>query len=84
MDESEKNQADKVEKQLVKNMLIGYVVAPNAQDKQQILKLLSAVLDMNQEELAKVGLVKQSGWLGSILGAGTPGEILASAKLYFF
>lgn len=66
--ESEKNQGDKVEKMLVKNMLIGYVMAPNPTDKQQILKLLSAVLDLNQEELSKVGLVKQSGWLSGLLG----------------
>lgn len=73
MHDSEQNQADKVEKQLVKNMLIGYVVAPNAVDKQQILKLLSAILDLNQEELAKVGLLKPSGWLGGLLSSPTGG-----------
>lgn len=67
--ENDKNQADKVEKMLVKNMLIGYIMAPNTGDKQQILKLLSAVLDLNQEELVKIGVVKQSGWLGGILGS---------------
>ncbi|XP_063705883.1 thyroid receptor-interacting protein 11 isoform X2 [Culicoides brevitarsis] len=72
MQQSEQNQADKVEKQLVKNMLIGYIVAPNGTDKQQILKLLSAILDLNQEELAKVGLLKPSGWLGGLLAS--PGQ----------
>lgn len=73
MQENEQNQADKVEKQLVKNMLIGYVVAPNFTDKQQILKLLSAILDLNQEELTKVGLLKPSGWLGGLLSSPTQG-----------
>lgn len=68
MHESQQNQSDKVEKVLLKNMLIGYVTAPSPGDRQQILKLLSAVLDLNQEELVKVGVMKQSGWLGGILG----------------
>lgn len=72
LQEIEQNQADKVEKQLVKNMLIGYVVAPNSVDKQQILKLLSAILDLNQEELTKVGLLKPSGWLGGLMSS--PGQ----------
>ncbi|XP_039448183.1 thyroid receptor-interacting protein 11 isoform X3 [Culex pipiens pallens] len=68
---TEANQADKVEKSLVKNLVIGYVVAPNQNDKHQILKLISAVLTMDQNECTKVGLNKSGGgWFNSILGSG--------------
>lgn len=40
-------------------------------DKPQILKLISSVLDFNQQESDKVGLNKtHSGWLNSILHGG--------------
>uniref|UniRef100_A0A2M4A173 Putative golgi microtubule-associated protein n=1 Tax=Anopheles triannulatus TaxID=58253 RepID=A0A2M4A173_9DIPT len=72
LQETEASQADKVEKMLVKNLVIGYVVAPNASDKQQIMKLISTVLTMDQAECIKVGLNRNhgggSGWLNSILG----------------
>ncbi|XP_049529265.1 centrosomal protein of 83 kDa isoform X2 [Anopheles darlingi] len=72
LQETEASQADKVEKMLVKNLVIGYVVAPNASDKQQIMKLISTVLTMDQGECIKVGLNRNqgggSGWLNSILG----------------
>lgn len=70
---TEANQADKVEKTLVKNLVIGYVVAPNQNDKHQILKLISAVLTMDQNECTKVGLNRAGGgWFNSILGSGAP------------
>lgn len=67
------SQVEKVEKNLVKNLIIGYVVAPNQSDKTQILKLISAVLTLDQNECDKIGLNRsQSGWLSSILtGGGT-------------
>ncbi|XP_055602447.1 thyroid receptor-interacting protein 11-like [Uranotaenia lowii] len=72
---TEASQADKVEKSLVKNLVIGYVVAPHQNDKQQILKLISAVLTMDQTECNKVGLNRGTagGWFNTILGgsAGT-------------
>ncbi|XP_035773361.1 kinesin-related protein 4-like [Anopheles albimanus] len=73
LQETEASQADKVEKMLVKNLVIGYVVAPNATDKQQIMKLISTVLTMDQAECIKVGLNRSqggggSGWFNSILG----------------
>ncbi|XP_050071799.1 thyroid receptor-interacting protein 11 [Anopheles maculipalpis] len=76
--ETESSQADKVEKTLVKNLIIGYAVAPNPSDKQQIMKLISSVLTMDQAECTKVGLhhkgqVGSGGWLNSILG-GSGGE----------
>lgn len=65
--DTESNQADRVDKSLLKNLLIGYIVAPN-NDKSQILKLISSVLDFNQHESDKVGLNKgHTGWLNSIL-----------------
>ncbi|XP_058451955.1 thyroid receptor-interacting protein 11 [Malaya genurostris] len=72
---TEASQADKVEKTLVKNLIIGYVVAPNQNDKFQILKLISAVLTMDQAECIKIGLNRSGGsWFNNILGSGgTPG-----------
>lgn len=65
--ESESNQADRVDKSLLKNLLIGYIIAPN-NDKLQILKLISSVLDFNQQESDKVGLNRtNTSWLNSIL-----------------
>lgn len=68
--DTETNQSDRVDKNLLKNLLIGYIVAPN-NDKAQILKLLSSVLDFNQNESDKVGLNKgHGGWLNSMLQGG--------------
>lgn len=63
--------ADKVEKGLLKNLFIGYVVAPNKNDQFQILKLITAVLDFTQPEVDRVGLNRNSaaGWLNSIRNA---------------
>lgn len=67
----ESNQADRVEKSLLKNLLIGYIVATN-NDKMQILKLISSVLDFNQQEYEKVGLHRtHTGWLDSIFQTNT-------------
>lgn len=73
LQETESNQADRVDKSLLKNLLIGYIMAPN-NDKQQILKLISSVLDFNQQESDKVGLNRTNqGWLTSILhGSASP------------
>lgn len=71
LQEAESNQADRVDKSLLKNLLIGYIMAPN-NDKQQILKLISSVLDFNQQESDKVGLNRSNqGWLTSILHGST-------------
>jgi len=68
--DNESSQCDRVDKNLLKNLLIGYVVAPN-NDKAQILKLLSSVLDFSQTESDKVGLNKgHGGWLNSMLQGG--------------
>ena len=67
--ETEESQADKIEKSLVKSLIIGYIVAPHQNDKTQILKLVSHVLSLDQNECIKIGLNQpQGGWLNSILG----------------
>ncbi|XP_039499645.1 thyroid receptor-interacting protein 11 isoform X1 [Drosophila santomea] len=69
---SESSQTDKIDKSLIKSLLIGYVVSGHAGDKQQVLRMISSVLDFNAQEADKVGLNKQqSSWLGAILGGGT-------------
>lgn len=84
------SESDKVEKGLIKNLVIGYLTAPN-NGKGQILKLLSAVLDFTPAEADKTGVNKtQSGWLGGLLhssgasGGENPGnEGLAQAFVQF-
>lgn len=69
---TEQSQADKVEKNLVKSLLIGYIVSSNQNDKNQILKLITTVLDFTPNETDRVGLNKShTGWLTGLLhGAG--------------
>ncbi|XP_055843959.1 girdin [Episyrphus balteatus] len=65
---SESSQTDKIEKNLIKSLVIGYVVSGNINDKNQVLRMITAVLDFNQAETDKVGLNKQqSTWFGSII-----------------
>lgn len=76
--------ADKVEKGLLKNLLIGYVVAPNPVDKQQVLKLISSVLDFDAAESERCGLNRgQSlGWIGAIRNAASVvGGATANGKI---
>ncbi|XP_064540742.1 interaptin [Drosophila montana] len=69
---SESSQTDKIDKSLIKSLLIGYVVSGHAGDKQQVLRMISTLLDFSDQEANKVGLNKpQSSWLGSILGGGS-------------
>ncbi|KAH8300983.1 hypothetical protein KR044_008153 [Drosophila immigrans] len=75
---SESSQTDKIDKSLIKSLLIGYVVSGHAGDKQQVLRMISSVLDFNAQEADKVGLNKpQNSWLGSILGGGSGGSSAA-------
>lgn len=85
LDESESCHADKIEKGLLKNLLIGYIVAPNQTDKLQILKLISSVLNFNQAETDKVGLNKtHTSWLNSLLASGGSTENGRASERYFF
>lgn len=72
---SESSQSDKIEKSLIKSLLIGYVVSSSPNDKNQVLRMISSVLDFSQSESDKVGLNKQqSSWLGAILGGGASAQ----------
>lgn len=54
------NQQDKVDKNLVKNLVINYVLtaATNQTNKTQVLRVISTVLDFNQQECERLGLVR--------------------------
>ncbi|KAM3968617.1 LOW QUALITY PROTEIN: uncharacterized protein ACR2FA_012176 [Aphomia sociella] len=56
------NQQDKVDKNLVKNLVINYVMAAaqSAQNRTRVLKILSTVLDFNQQECERLGLARST------------------------
>ncbi|RVE51900.1 hypothetical protein evm_003520 [Chilo suppressalis] len=62
------NQQDKVDKNLVKNLVINYVVtsASNNHNKTQVLRILSTVLDFNQQDCEKLGLVRSANTTDSL------------------
>jgi hypothetical protein len=46
---------------LVKNLFVGYITAPNAIAKNQILKLISNVLNLSDAECVRIGLKNDAG-----------------------
>ena len=63
-------QVGKVDRDLVKNLVIGFATADGGK-KPEILKIIATVLDFNGEERARTGLDSGGGgWLGGLLGAG--------------
>lgn len=58
---------------LLKNLFVGYMSAPNQASKTQILKLISTVLSLNDNECQKIGLKSPSGWFSFGTG-GTANE----------
>ncbi|KAF5296375.1 hypothetical protein FQA39_LY12494 [Lamprigera yunnana] len=63
------NQSDgKVDKTLIKNLIVGYI-SSNVVDQKQVLKIIATVLDFNKKESDKVSLnqPQSSSWLSSIL-----------------
>lgn len=56
---------------LIKNLVIGYITAPNAIAKTQILKLISNVLSLNETECSRIGLRSGGGGLGGWFSRGT-------------
>lgn len=56
------NQQDKVDKNLVKNLVMNYVMAAaqSAQNRTRVLKILSTVLDFNQQECERLGLARST------------------------
>lgn len=84
----------RVDKTLIKNLIIGLISANNNlnKDQYQILKIIATVLDFNQQEHARVNLNKaqQSSWLNSLLhpqsasdGLQTSGQSLSEAFVRF-
>lgn len=66
------NQTDaKVDKMLIKNLIVGFIGSNHnlSKDQYQILKIIATVLGFNQEDNDKVNLNKpnQGSWLSSIL-----------------
>lgn len=66
------NQTDaKVDKTLIKNLIVGFISANSSlnKDQSQILKIIGTVLDFSQQDNDKLNLHKQHGgsWLSSIL-----------------
>jgi len=58
----------KVDRYLVKNLVVGYVNADQAK-KREVLKIIATVLDFNQDEREKTGLDGQAGgWLSTFFG----------------
>lgn len=58
----------KVDRSLVKNIVIGYVTADNTK-KLEVLRIVATVLDFNQEERARTGLDGSTGgWLYGLMG----------------
>lgn len=49
---------------LIKNLFVGYVTAPNTTAKSQIIKLISSVLNLSEAECIRIGLKSSgtSGW----------------------
>lgn len=76
---TENNQSDKVEKNLMKSLIINYVVSNGINDKNQILKLISTILDFSENEFDKVGLNKPmgGGWFSSLVPV-VPGKFLVT------
>ncbi|XP_017778017.1 PREDICTED: thyroid receptor-interacting protein 11-like [Nicrophorus vespilloides] len=85
------NQTDgKVDKMLIKNLIIGLVSSNNnlSKDQNQILKIISTVLDFNQQDIEKVNLNRnqQHSWFGSLLhpqGQAMTQESLSQAFVKF-
>lgn len=62
-------QVGKVDRDLVKNLVIGYAIS-DVSKKSEILRIIATVLDFNGDERSKTGLDGSSGgWLGGFLGA---------------
>lgn len=76
----------KIDKFLVKNLVIGYLSA-QGEHKTQALKILTSVLELSSDELAKSGVTGQGGWLNQLLhpsgSQAAPSESLSQAFVRF-
>ena len=71
----------KVDRYLVKNLVVGYAVA-DAGKKPEVMKVLATVLDFNQEERDKAGINEAvgQGWLRGFFGGGASPAAAASGN----
>lgn len=70
--EANKSGEGKVDKTLVKNLLLGYLTS-SANDKTSVMRVFSTVLDFNDSEREKTGLnssAAKNSWFSSILHSG--------------
>lgn len=66
---------------LIKNLVIGYITAPNANAKTQILKLISSVLSLNDAECSRIGLRSGGGGIGGWFSRGGSDSINNNVSL---
>lgn len=75
----------KVDKSLIKNLVIGFVSSNNNlnKDQRQILKIIATVLDFNQQDHDKVKLniPQQGSWLGSLLSPQSSNQNMTQESL---
>ncbi|XP_024947809.1 thyroid receptor-interacting protein 11 isoform X2 [Cephus cinctus] len=70
--EAKKSGEGKVDKALVKNLLMGYITSSTT-DKSSVLRVFSTILNFNEAEKDKAGLntsAGNSGWFGGLLSGG--------------
>lgn len=60
---------------LIKNLVIGYISAPNANAKTQILKLIANVLTLNDTECSRIGLRSSATGLGGWFSRGSSDSV---------
>jgi thyroid receptor-interacting protein 11 len=56
---------------LIKNLIMGYITAPNANAKTQILKLIANVLNLTDSECSRIGLRSGGSGLGGWFSRGS-------------
>lgn len=78
--------AGKIDRSLVKNLVVGYLGA-QGDHKAQALKILSSVLELSPKERSRVGVEGQGGWLSHLLhpssSSAPPTESLSQAFVRF-
>nr|CAH0107834.1 unnamed protein product [Daphnia galeata] len=71
MEEVRSGTDSKVDRSLVKNLLIGYFSAPSAKNRLEILRIIATVMDFSSEERRKSGVEESSsglsGWATGLL-----------------
>lgn len=63
-----------VEKDIIKNLVIGYIKVPQTNEKKQVLKLMATLLDFSPTELEQAEQSSDSKWFGGLLAKSTPAK----------